>query len=326
MVKVLFLIALTLSAASGAPQNVVLQAVPLGSVPGLAHTVAHGPAVIPHTIAHAPAVVRTVVPAVAPEPAIVETIDPSYRFGYSVTDTKTGDAKAREEVRDGDLVTGSYTVADPDGRIRKVTYTADAVNGFQAVVTYDGVAGPPAIPINTPAAIAAPVATAPIASTPVIQEVRGENSAPVLVHSPLVHHAPAGTVLRTSPFGTHLVNHAAGAVHAIPHSSPATVVRTSPFGTHLVNHAAGAVHAIPHHAAPTTTFLRTHHAAPTQFGPTATFIRNADGSLTQVSAINSPFLHSTSHLPLVNSAAFFNPQLQFVRAQPTTTDAETTDE
>merc|ERR1711964_490179 len=175
-------------------------------------------------------------------------------------------------VRDGDLVTGSYTVADPDGRIRKVTYTADAVNGFQAVVTYDGEAGPPAIPIDTPAAVAAPVASSPIATTPVIQEVRGEDSTtPVLVHSPLVHHAPAGTLLRTSPFGTHLVNHAAGAVHAIPH----------------------------------------HTALPQQ-----TFLRNADGSLTQVSAINAPFLHSTSHLPLVNSAAFFNPQLQFVRTQP----------
>ena len=155
-------------------------------------------------------------------------------------------------------MTGSYTVADPDGRIRKVTYTADAVNGFQAVVTYDGEAGPPAIPIDTPAAVAAPVA-----STPVIQEVREENSAPVLVHSPLVHHAPAGTVLRTSPFGTHLVNHAAGAVHAIPHASPATVVRTSPFGTHLVNHATGAVHAIPHHTAlPQQTFLRLVHFGP----------------------------------------------------------------
>ena len=36
----------------------------------------------------------------------------------------TGDSKTREEKRDGDLVTGSYTVADPDGRIRRVTYTA----------------------------------------------------------------------------------------------------------------------------------------------------------------------------------------------------------
>ena len=69
------------------------------------------------------------VPVPAPAPvaavrAVVETeevaIDPSYRFGYSVSDTKTGDAKTREETRDGDVVTGSYTIADPDGRIRRV--------------------------------------------------------------------------------------------------------------------------------------------------------------------------------------------------------------
>ena len=55
-----------------------------------------------------------------------ETVDPNpqYNFGYSVADTITGDSKTREEHRDGDVVTGSYTVADPDGRIRRVTYTA----------------------------------------------------------------------------------------------------------------------------------------------------------------------------------------------------------
>jgi hypothetical protein len=41
-----------------------------------------------------------------------------------VADALTGDSKSREEKRDGDVVTGSYTVADPDGRIRHVTYTA----------------------------------------------------------------------------------------------------------------------------------------------------------------------------------------------------------
>ena len=57
---------------------------------------------------------------------------------------------ARSTVRVLDLVTGSYTVADPDGRIRTVTYTADAEHGFQAKVTYDGEEGPVAIPFNTP--------------------------------------------------------------------------------------------------------------------------------------------------------------------------------
>ena len=44
--------------------------------------------------------------------------------------------------RDGDLVTGSYSVVDPDGRLRTVTYTADSLHGFRATVTYDGAEGP----------------------------------------------------------------------------------------------------------------------------------------------------------------------------------------
>ena len=59
-----------------------------------------------------------------------------YKFGYSVADSTTGDSKTREEERDGDVVRGSYSVADPDGRIRTVTYTADALNGFQVGVQY----------------------------------------------------------------------------------------------------------------------------------------------------------------------------------------------
>uniref|UniRef100_A0A0K2TLV6 Cuticular protein RR2 family member 4 [Nasonia vitripennis] n=1 Tax=Lepeophtheirus salmonis TaxID=72036 RepID=A0A0K2TLV6_LEPSM len=77
-------------------------------------------------------------------------IDPGYNFGYSVSDTLTGDTKTREETRDGDVVRGSYSVADPDGRIRTVTYTADAENGFQAKVTYDGKEGPVSIANQPP--------------------------------------------------------------------------------------------------------------------------------------------------------------------------------
>ena len=54
-------------------------------------------------------------------------------FFPSVADSTTGDSKTREEERDGDVVRGSYSVADADGRIRTVTYTADAVNGFQVI-------------------------------------------------------------------------------------------------------------------------------------------------------------------------------------------------
>merc|ERR1740128_450109 len=77
-------------------------------------------------------------------------LNPQYNFGYSITDSVTGDSKSRQESRDGDVVTGSYSVADPDGRIRTVTYTADDVHGFQATVTYDGEEGPVAIPFNAP--------------------------------------------------------------------------------------------------------------------------------------------------------------------------------
>ena len=99
------------------------------------------------------AVVRLVVPAVN-QADVAERYDPhpQYQVGYAVADALSGDSKAREETRDGDLVTGSYTVADPDGRIRTVTYTADSVHGFQARVTYDGAPGPVAIPfVGAPA-------------------------------------------------------------------------------------------------------------------------------------------------------------------------------
>jgi len=79
-------------------------------------------------------------------------IHPQYSFGYSISDSVTGDSKTRQESRDGDAVSGSYSVADPDGRIRTVTYTADDVHGFQATVTYDGEEGPVAIPFNAPTA------------------------------------------------------------------------------------------------------------------------------------------------------------------------------
>ncbi|KAG7204443.1 hypothetical protein KM043_004879 [Ampulex compressa] len=59
---------------------------------------------------------------------------PKYTFNYGVHDPHTGDVKTQHEVRDGDVVHGSYSVNEPDGSVRIVEYTADDQNGFNAVV------------------------------------------------------------------------------------------------------------------------------------------------------------------------------------------------
>ncbi|XP_008193006.3 cuticle protein 7 [Tribolium castaneum] len=63
---------------------------------------------------------------------------PKYEFNYGVADGHTGDHKSQHEVRDGDVVKGSYSLVEPDGTIRTVHYTADDHNGFNAVVSRSG--------------------------------------------------------------------------------------------------------------------------------------------------------------------------------------------
>ncbi|KAJ8918379.1 hypothetical protein NQ315_008074 [Exocentrus adspersus] len=63
---------------------------------------------------------------------------PKYQFSYGVQDAHTGDHKSQHEERDGDVVKGYYTVADPDGTLRTVHYTADHHNGFNAIVERKG--------------------------------------------------------------------------------------------------------------------------------------------------------------------------------------------
>ncbi|XP_011178624.2 ras-interacting protein RIP3 [Zeugodacus cucurbitae] len=60
---------------------------------------------------------------------------PQYSFAYDVRDTLTGDEKQQEEKRDGDLVQGQYSLVEPDGTRRVVEYTADDINGFNAIVS-----------------------------------------------------------------------------------------------------------------------------------------------------------------------------------------------
>ncbi|CAK1550751.1 unnamed protein product [Leptosia nina] len=92
---------------------------------------------------------------------------PSYAFEYAVRDPHTGDNKAQWEKRDGDVVTGAYSLVEPDGSIRVVEYRADDKSGFNAVVKR---IGPNLHPVSQP------IYKAPIPSL-------GHAAAPVIVGS-----------------------------------------------------------------------------------------------------------------------------------------------
>merc|ERR1719150_3506854 len=62
-----------------------------------------------------------------------------YKYEYGVQDDYSKAAFAKSETQNEvGAVTGSYKVNLPDGRIQTVTYTADPVHGYKAVVSYEG--------------------------------------------------------------------------------------------------------------------------------------------------------------------------------------------
>ncbi|XP_066967061.1 uncharacterized protein [Macrobrachium rosenbergii] len=61
-----------------------------------------------------------------------------FEFEYAVQDHDNGLDFGHNENSDGTVVSGQYRVLLPDGRTQIVTYTADADNGYQAEVTYEG--------------------------------------------------------------------------------------------------------------------------------------------------------------------------------------------
>ena len=145
---------------------------------GLAHAAYAAPlaakAVVAAPVAYAAPVAKAVVAA----PAYAKTVvadeydpHPQYSYAYDVQDALTGDSKSQHESRDGDVVHGSYSLVEPDGSRRTVEYTADPVNGFNAVVHKDAavvkaaVAAPVVAKVAAPLAYAAPVAkvAAPLA-------------------------------------------------------------------------------------------------------------------------------------------------------------------
>ena len=94
---------------------------------------------------------------------------PRYEFNYAVNDPHTGDNKAQSEVREGDVVKGSYSLTEPDGTLRVVEYTADAARGFNAIVKRIGQA-------VHPQTISYPIA--PVVSKQIVQPVY-EQIAPI---------------------------------------------------------------------------------------------------------------------------------------------------
>ncbi|KAJ8941533.1 hypothetical protein NQ318_010301 [Aromia moschata] len=111
---------------------------------------------------------------------------PQYSYAYDINDALTGDSKSQHETRDGDVVQGSYSLTDADGLRRTVDYTADPVNGFNAVVRREPLVQKVVAKVAAPVAYAAPVAkiAAPLAyATPV-----AKLHAPVAYASPIYHH------------------------------------------------------------------------------------------------------------------------------------------
>ena len=114
--------------------------------------VVHKPAPYVAPVVHKPApYVAPVVhkPVVHPAPAYHKPApyhEPAYdgpavyQYGYAVQDDYSKANFAANENRDGDVVTGEYRVALPDGRTQIVTYTANGYDGYVADVKYEGVA------------------------------------------------------------------------------------------------------------------------------------------------------------------------------------------
>ncbi|XP_033214115.1 uncharacterized protein LOC117171164 [Belonocnema kinseyi] len=100
----------------------------------------------------------------------VEDAVPQYSFAYDVQDALTGDSKSQFETRTGDVVRGSYSLIEPDGTRRIVDYTADGVNGFNAVITREpalAAISAPVVPVGVsyPAPVTS-VYPAPVAPVP----------------------------------------------------------------------------------------------------------------------------------------------------------------
>merc|ERR1711971_383552 len=168
--------------------------------PVAAHPVAHAvhaAPVVAHAVHAAPAYAAPVVKAPAyhaPAPAYkaetyADEVSP-YSYTYAVADDYSKSNFNAEETSDGaSNVQGSYTVALPDGRIQKVTYSSNGYDGYVADVTYEGTAVYPEAKPYSPAPAPAYHKPAPAyKAAPVVKVAPAYHAAPVV--APAYHAAP----------------------------------------------------------------------------------------------------------------------------------------
>ncbi|EAA15050.4 AGAP008960-PA [Anopheles gambiae str. PEST] len=173
--------------------------------------------------------VNSVAIGVAAPATLVKTEEydahPQYSFSYDVQDSLTGDNKQQHETRDGDVVQGQYSLVEPDGTRRTVDYTADPVNGFNAVVSK-----------SADAAVVKTVAAAPVAHVAYHAPTVAVAHAPAVAvaHAPVAYHAPAATAYVSH--APAYVSHAPAYVSHAPVYAHAPVVAHAPVLSHAVYH------------------------------------------------------------------------------------------
>lgn len=114
--------------------------------------------------------------------------NPQYSFAYDVRDALTGDDKSQVESRSGNIVQGQYSLVEPDGTRRIVDYTADPVNGFNAVVSKTPLYAPaaPVVAARAAPVIAAQPAVARVAAAPAFARYATPVAAAPLIGAPAV--------------------------------------------------------------------------------------------------------------------------------------------
>ncbi|XP_071749607.1 cuticle protein 19.8-like [Lepeophtheirus salmonis] len=78
-------------------------------------------------------------PPPPPPPAQV-----SYGYNYGVVDDESGVNMSADELAENGVVSGSYKVVLPDGRMKIVTYTVEGDSGFVADVQFEAAPVPAA--------------------------------------------------------------------------------------------------------------------------------------------------------------------------------------